>query len=118
MRTYRKSNRMFTVAVAMAALALGTISAAADAQDSSGADASRRGADADVAAHVRDALQSNPTIDSRHIDVTVDHGDVHLKGFVQDSRTLLAAAQVASKAAGSRKIVNDLIIKQNVADAP
>jgi osmotically-inducible protein OsmY len=115
--THGKLNRIFTVAVAAAALGLGVM-CAADAQDSPGAYASQRGSDADLAAHVSDALRSNPTLDSRHIDVTVDHGDVHLKGFVPDSRTLLAAAQVATKAAGSRKIVNELIIKQNVADAP
>ena len=97
---------------------LGAISTAADAQDSAGAYASQRGSDADVAARVKDALQSNRTLDSRHIDVAVEHGDVHLKGFVQDNRELLAANQVATKAAGDRKIVNELIIKQNFPNAP
>jgi osmotically-inducible protein OsmY len=110
-----KHNSIVIVAVAAAALALGAVSAAADAQDSSGAYASRRGSDADIAARVRNALQSDPTLDSRHIDVAVDHGAVHLKGFVQDNRTLLAAGEVAKKAAG-RKIFNELIIKQEFAD--
>jgi len=37
---------------------------------------------------------------------------------VQDNRTLLEAGQVATKAAGERKIINELIIKQNFANAP
>jgi osmotically-inducible protein OsmY len=67
---------------------------------------------------VKTALQANSTLDSRHIDVAVERGEVHLKGFVQDNRTLLAAKQVATKAAGDRKIVNELIIKQNDINAP
>jgi osmotically-inducible protein OsmY len=43
---------------------------------------------------------------------------VHLKGFVQDNRDLLAANEVAMKAAGNRKIINELIIKQNFPNAP
>jgi osmotically-inducible protein OsmY len=113
-----KHNSIVTVAVAAAALALGTISTAAHAQDSSSAYANQRGSDAEVAARVKDALQSNATLDSRHIDVAVEDGEVHLKGFVQDPRTLLAAYQVATEAAGDHKIVNELIIKENSPDAP
>jgi osmotically-inducible protein OsmY len=107
-----------SMTVAAAALALGVISTAAYAQDSSAAYANQHGSDADVAARVKDALRSNATLDSRHIDVALEHGEVHLKGFVQDNRTLLAASQVATKAAGDHKIVNELIIKQNYPNAP
>jgi hyperosmotically inducible periplasmic protein len=113
-----KHNSVVTVVVAAAALALGTISTAAYAQDSSSASANQRGSDAKIAARVKNALQSNATLDSRHIDVAVEHGEVHLKGFVQDNRTLLAANQVATEAAGDHKIINELIIKQNYPNAP
>src|ERR1700761_6706790 len=76
-----KHNSVVTVVVAAAALALGTISTAAYAQDSSSASANQRGSDAKIAARVKNALQSNATLDSRHIDVAVEHGEVHLKGF-------------------------------------
>ncbi len=118
MSIYGIHKGMVTAALAAATLALGAISPVADAQDSAGAYASQRGSDADVAARVKDALQSNRTLDSRHIDVAVEHGDIHLKGFVQDNRALLAAKQVATEAAGDRKIVNELIIKQNYPNAP
>jgi osmotically-inducible protein OsmY len=57
-------------------------------------------------------------LDDRHVDVAIEHGDVVLNGFVQDSRELLVAAQVATKAAGNHKIVNRLLIKQNFPNAP
>jgi osmotically-inducible protein OsmY len=113
-----KHNPIVTVAVAAAALALGAISTAAYAQDSSSAYANQHGSDADVKARVQNALQSNATLDSRHIDVAVEHGEVHLKGFVQDDQTFLAANEVATQAAGDHKIVNELLIKQNYPNAP
>ncbi len=113
-----KHNSIVTVAVAAGALALGAISTAAYAQDASSASVNQNGSDAAVAARVKDALQSNTTLDSRHIDVAVEHGEVHLKGFVQDPRTFLAANQVATQAAGDYKIVNDLLIKENYPNAP
>jgi hypothetical protein len=118
MRTYRKHNSIVTVAAASLVAALGAISPAAFAQDSSGAYANQGGSDAEVAARVQGALHANPTLDARHINVAVEHGEVHLTGFVQDNRTLLEAGQVATKAAGERKIINELIIKQNFANAP
>ena len=118
MRIYGKHNSIVTATVAAAALALGAISTAAYAQDSSAAAAGQRGSDADLAARVKDALQSDPNLLARHIDVAVEHGEVHLKGFVQDNRALLAANQVATRAAGNHKIVNELIIKQNYPNAP
>lgn len=112
-----KHYSIVTAAIAAAALALGTISAAAETPDSSGAAATLHASDAAVAARVKNALRSS-TVDSRHINVAVVQGDVHLQGFVQDNRDLLAANEVASKAAGDRKIVNELIIKQNYPNAP
>ena len=106
------------MAVAAVALALGAISTAAYAQDSASAYAKQSGSDADVAARVKNALQSNATLDSRHIDVAVEHGEVHLRGFVQDDQTFLEANQVATRAAGDHKIVNELLIKQNYPNAP
>ena len=120
MSTYRKHNSIVTAALAAAALALGSarFPQPPTRRIHPAPTRVRRGSDADVAARVKGALHPNPTLDSRHIDVAVEHGEVHLKGFVQDNRTLLAANQVATKAAGDRKIINELIIKQNFANAP
>jgi osmotically-inducible protein OsmY len=105
--------------IAAVALGVGALAATSHAQnyDSTSA-AAPQGADADLAAHVKQALHSDKSLDDRHVDVAVEHGDVVLNGFVQDSRELLVAAQVASKAAGNHKIVNRLLIKQNYPNAP
>jgi osmotically-inducible protein OsmY len=105
--------------IAAAALGMGALCATSYAQNyDSTSPAAAQGTDADLAAHVKQALHSDKTFDDRHVTVAVDHGDVVLNGFVQDSRELLVAAQVAGKAAGSHKIVNHLLIKQNDTAAP
>ena len=113
-----KHNSIVTVAAAAAALALGAISTAGiragfiqRLRQSAGVGRRRRGA-----SEGRAAIGSHPY--SRHIDVAVKHGEVHLKGFVQDNRALLAANQVATQAAGDHKIVNELLIKENYPNAP
>ena len=102
----------------IAVAALGTAMAPAVSHAQSAYQSSASQPDADVVARVQRALQSDSTLDSRHIDVAVEHGDVVLKGFVQDNHALLAAQQVATKAAGTHKIVNQITIKQNPANAP
>jgi osmotically-inducible protein OsmY len=105
--------------IAAAVLGLGAVCAPTYAQSSdSMSQGAPQGADADLAARVKQALHADKSLDDRHVDVAIDHGDVVLNGFVQDSRELLVAAQVATKAAGNHKIVNRLLIKQNFPNAP
>lgn len=118
MRMYGKSSNIVTMAVAAGALGLSALCTTAQAQDSSGAYANHRDSDAEVAARVKDALHADSALDSRHIHVALEHGDVHLKGFVQDNRAVLTATQVATKAAGDHKVVNELTIQQNFTNAP
>jgi osmotically-inducible protein OsmY len=114
-----RRNTIIRAGIAAAALGLGVLCAASYAQNyDSTSPAASQGADADLAVRVKQALHSDKTFDDRHVTVAVEHGDVVLNGFVQDSRELLVAAQVASKAAGSHKIVNHLLIKQNDTSAP
>ncbi|HEX4151218.1 MAG TPA: BON domain-containing protein [Steroidobacteraceae bacterium] len=112
-------SNILTAGIAAAILGLGAISATSYAQNSeAGPPSGMHGADAALANRVKQALHSNGTLDSRHVDVAVENGDVVLNGFVQDNRELLVANQVASKAAGNHKIVNHLSIKQNYPNAP
>jgi hypothetical protein len=80
--------------------------------------AGAQGADGDVAARVKQALHSDKAFDDRHVDVAVVHGEVVLTGFVPDSRELLVAGELASKAAGTHKIVNHLAVSQNFPPSP
>ena len=110
-----RHNRI-AIGIAAAFLGLGAMSATSYAQDS--ASMSNQASDVQVAARVKQALQSDSTLDARHIDVRIQHGDVVLKGFVQNNRDLLAATEAATKAAGDRKVVNNLSIMQNPPNAP
>jgi osmotically-inducible protein OsmY len=114
-----RHHKIIRAGIAAAALGLGALCATSYAQNyDSTSPAAPRGADADLAVRVKQALHPDKTFDDRHVAVAVEHGDVVLNGFVQDSRELLVAAQVASKAAGNHKIVNHLLIKQNNSMAP
>jgi BON domain len=98
--------------IAAAVLGLAVLPCASFAQSSTTTEGS------EVAARVKQALESDQALDSRHIDVSVEHGQVVLKGFVQDNRALLDASRVATKAAGDQKLVNQLTIRQNYPNAP
>lgn len=67
---------------------------------------------------MKTALNSDGTFDDKHVDVSIEHGAVVLKGFVQSNRDLVNATTIATKAAGGRKVVNNLTIKQNYPNAP
>jgi osmotically-inducible protein OsmY len=112
-------NRIVRAGITASLLALGGICVAgtSSAQDSMTSHGDH-GADAQVAARVKQALHSDQTLDSRHINVAVEHGDVVLKGFAQDARAVETATQVATKAAGNHKIVNRVEIKQEYPNAP
>lgn len=115
---HRRST-IITAGIAAVALGLGALCAPSHAQNyDSAPPAAAQGADADLAARVKQALHSDKSFNDRHVDVAVSHGDVVLSGFVQDNRELLVAAEVAAKAAGNHKIVNNLSIKRNYSDSP
>jgi osmotically-inducible protein OsmY len=114
-----RHNTILKAGIAAAVLGLGALCSPSYAQNNdSMAPAAAQGAEVDLATHVKQALHSDKSLDDRHVDVAVEHGDVVLSGFVQDSREFQVALQVASKAAGSHKIVNRLLIKQNYPNAP
>jgi hyperosmotically inducible protein len=66
--------------------------------------------DAALAARVKAALRAAPDINDTHIDVTVEDGNVVLRGLVEDNRALLDALHVATKAAQGRKVIDALSI--------
>ncbi len=76
------------------------------------------GADSSTAARVKAALNSDPNFRAKNVDVSMKNGQVVLTGSVQDNRELLDATRIATKAAGDRKVVNNLTITQNYPNAP
>jgi osmotically-inducible protein OsmY len=75
-------------------------------------------ADAALASRVQQALKNDPTLDSRHLKVFVQKGEVTLSGTAQDNRVVLAAQQVATKSAPGHTIINNIRVSQGYQNAP
>jgi osmotically-inducible protein OsmY len=70
-------------------------------------------ADGELEKRVQAALHADPYFYDEHVTVSVEHGAVVLRGFVFSDSDLLDAIRIASKAAGDRRVVDNLIIKRN-----
>jgi osmotically-inducible protein OsmY len=68
--------------------------------------------DADLRDSVQFALQAKPYFHDGRVQVSVEHGVVHLHGLVPSDRDLRDAMLIAGKAAGDRRVVNNLTIKR------
>jgi osmotically-inducible protein OsmY len=68
--------------------------------------------DEELGQRVKAALHKDPYFYDEHVDVSVEHGAVVLRGFVFSDADLHNAIRIATKAAGGRKVVNNLTIKQ------
>jgi osmotically-inducible protein OsmY len=66
--------------------------------------------DADLRDSVQYALHSDPYFYDGHVEVSVDHGVVHLRGLVFSDWDLRDAMRIAGKAAGDRRVINNLTI--------
>jgi osmotically-inducible protein OsmY len=85
------------------------------ARSSIGAASTPRGAESaneELRKHVSAALDTDPYLDSKHIDTTVRGGVVVLSGFVFDDWDLRDALRIARKAAGNRRVIDSLSIEQ------
>jgi osmotically-inducible protein OsmY len=61
-------------------------------------------ADAELAAQVRSALRADRALYSPHIDVEVERGEVHLKGFVYSGAERQLAQRDAESVAGAQLV--------------
>jgi osmotically-inducible protein OsmY len=115
------AGRMVT-GVAAVALGFAVLAAPAGAQGQSDPGVNQQraaaGGDSSTAARVKAALTSDPNLDAKHVDVSVDKGDVVLQGFVQSTQDLTNATRIATRAAGDHKVINHLTINQNYPNAP
>jgi len=68
--------------------------------------------DAAVRDRVQLALHDDPYFYDAHVEVSVDDGVVHLHGLVFSDWDLRDAMRIAGKAAGDRRVIDDLIIVQ------
>lgn len=69
-------------------------------------------ADEILRGRVESALHSDPYFYDAHVTVSVEKGAVVLRGFVFSDWDLLDAIRIAGKAAGDRRVVDDLWIEE------
>lgn len=69
-------------------------------------------ASAELRERVQAALHTDPYFYDAHVNVTVERGAVVLRGFVLSDWDLQEAIRIAGKAAGDRRVIDDLSIKQ------
>lgn len=60
---------------------------------------------------VENALRSDPYFYDTHVDVLVENGNVVLHGFVLSEWDLRDAIRIATKAAGGRRVIDDLTLE-------
>jgi osmotically-inducible protein OsmY len=60
---------------------------------------------------VQNALHSDPYFYDEHVAVSVENGDVVLRGFVGSEWDLRDAVRIASKAAPDRRVIDNLSVK-------
>jgi len=65
-----------------------------------------------VSAKVKAALIDDPTTKAYQIDVSTYEGVVQLSGFVDDSKSISVAEQVAESVDGVKDVRNDLRVKE------
>ncbi len=76
----------------------------------------QREADRNLAAQVSGALNSDPHIYARHIDVRAENGVVHLGGYVWSDRDLYEAKEIAANVPGVTSVVDDLQLERGGSD--
>jgi osmotically-inducible protein OsmY len=67
--------------------------------------------DEELSKRVQAALHSDPYFYDEHVSVSVERGNVVLRGFVFSDWDLRDAIRIASQAAGERPVVDNLSIK-------
>jgi osmotically-inducible protein OsmY len=70
-------------------------------------------ADGELEKRVKAALHADPYFYDEHVTVSVEQGAVVLRGFVFSDWDLRDAIRIASKAAGDRRVIDNLSIKQS-----
>ncbi|MDB6086240.1 MAG: hypothetical protein JWN43_4121 [Gammaproteobacteria bacterium] len=69
-------------------------------------------ADEDLRKQVQSALHGDPYFYDQHVTVSIENGNVVLRGFVASEWDLRNAIRIATKSAGGRRVIDNLTIKQ------
>jgi len=75
-----------------------------------------READAALTAKVEKALENDPWVFTRHLDVVTENGIVRLEGIARDPSELNRALMLARRAARGRRVVNEVELMEETED--
>lgn len=103
--------KLFSVGAFICAAFLGSAGCAHVPRPSGATSQPVSAADAQLAENVQAALEANPYLYAEHVKVSAENGNIVLRGFVSNDWDLLRAKKTAAKAAGGRRVVDDLSIK-------
>ncbi|MES2390928.1 MAG: BON domain-containing protein, partial [Acidobacteriota bacterium] len=106
--------RGWSAAVLAGGMVLGT---GALAQDGGQVQSSAAMSDAQVESNVLRALASAPELSTQNIETTTVYGVVTLRGNVQDEALRSKAENLAARAAGVKKVVDELALGAEAPDA-
>jgi osmotically-inducible protein OsmY len=67
-------------------------------------------ADEQLAAKVQAALHADPYFYDEHVTVSIEHGNIVLRGFVSSGSDLRDAKRIAAKASAGRRVIDNLSI--------
>jgi len=67
--------------------------------------------DAALETRVRALISSEPALQHEPIEVSVEQGDIILKGRVRQQKQKEKAAEVATRAGGSAPVINELVVE-------
>lgn len=74
--------------------------------------------DQQLADQVRTALHADPYLYDKHIEVSIEKGNVVLRGFVANDWDLRMAKKIAGQAAGGRRVIDNLSINPIIEPTP
>ncbi|HME38104.1 MAG TPA: BON domain-containing protein [Steroidobacteraceae bacterium] len=99
-----------TRALIMGACLAAAAAAPAPAMAVAAAPASDPAADQEIANRVQAALHADRYFYDAHVTVSVEKGDIAMRGFVASDWDVQTAIRIAAKAAGERRVLNYLQI--------
>jgi osmotically-inducible protein OsmY len=73
--------------------------------------AATEGADLQIKNNIENAFNADPYFYAAHVNVSMENGNVVLRGFVFSDWDLRDAIRIATKAAAGRRVVDDLTIE-------
>lgn len=114
----RHSSSRFVISILIWAAFLGGCVSTAPQPEDTPAATNLSSVDRQLADQVRTALHADPYLYDKHIKVSIEQGNVVLRGFVASDWDLRNAKKIAAQAADGRRVVDNLSINPIIEPTP